>query len=292
MVSDMKMRQLDGKKLFLTILGTFIMGAAVNMVFEPMNMVVGGLSGIAIVVKRLTEGFIKGGIPVWLTTAIINVPLFLAAWRVKGSEFIKNTLVATISFTVALYLIPVIPIGQKDNLLAALFGGVLSGAGLGLVFYYGGSTGGTDLLGAIINFYVPHVSVAKALLVIDSTIIIFGAFIFGVNKAMYAIIAAYVTTKIMNNILEGMAFAKMAYIISDHHNQISDEIFKTLNRGATFVRAQGGYTKQDKRMLMCVVSDKQTVQLKNLVAKIDPEAFLIITDAREVLGEGFIQYKQ
>ncbi len=292
MVNDMKMRQLDGKKIVLTILGTFIMGAAVNMVFEPMNMVVGGLSGLAIVVKRLTEAFVKGGIPVWLTTAIINVPLFIAAWKVKGAEFIKNTLIATISFTLALYLIPIVPIGQKDNLLAALFGGVLSGSGLGLVFYNGGSTGGTDLLGAIINYYVPHVPVAKALMVIDSTIIILGAFIFGVNKAMYAIIAAYVTTKIMNNILEGMGFAKLAYIISDHYNEISDEVFKNVNRGVTFLRVQGGYTKQDKRMLMCVVSEKQIVQLKNIVAKIDPEAFLIITDAREVLGEGFIQYKQ
>lgn len=283
------MRQKDWNKLLVTILGTFLMGAAVNLVFEPMNMVVGGLSGFAIIVKELTQGFSSGGIPVWLTTALINVPLFLAAWKVKGKNFIKTTLIATISFTVALYIIPSYDMMRQDNLLAALFGGILSGAGLGLVFRNGGSTGGTDLLGAILNYFFPHYSVANMLLVVDSTIIVLGAFIFGVNMALYAIIAAYVTTKIMDSILEGMKFAKLAYIISDEPDNMSQNVMEKVGRGITFIQAEGGYTKQQKRMLMCVVSKKQIVKLKEVVGQIDPNAFLIISDVREVFGEGFIE---
>lgn len=283
------MRQNDWNKLLTTILGAFLMGAAVNLVFEPMNMVVGGLSGFAIIVKRITQGFISGGIPVWLTTALVNVPLFFAAWKVKGKGFITRTLLATISFTVALYIIPSYDVMTRDNLLAALFGGILSGAGLGLVFRNGGSTGGTDLLGAILNYYFPHYSVANMLLLVDSTIILLGAFIFGVNMALYAIIAAYVTTKIMDSMLEGMKFAKLAYIISDEPDNMSKNVMEKVGRGITFIQAEGGYTKQQKRMLMCVVSKKQIVKLKDVVSQIDPNAFLIISDVREVFGEGFIE---
>ena len=282
-------RQNEWRKILVTILGTFIMAAAVNLVYEPMNMVVGGVSGLSIVVKELTGKFLKGGIPIWLTTALVNVPLFLIAIKVKGTSFIKKTLLATLSFTIALAVFPSYNIMNQDSLLAALFGGILSGTGLGLVFWSGGSTGGTDLLGAIIQYYFPHFSVAKLLLMIDSSIIILGAFIFGINNALYAIITAYIMTKVMNSILEGMNFAKLAYIISDEHEQVATHILEKIGRGATFIQAEGGYTKKEKRMLMCVVSGKQIVKLKETIAEIDPNAFLIISDAREVFGEGFIQ---
>lgn len=282
-------RQNEWSKILITILGTFIMAAAVNLVYEPMNMVVGGVSGLSIVVKEVTGNFLKGGIPIWLTTALVNVPLFLVAIKVKGTGFIKKTLLATISFTIALAVVPSYNVTNQDNVLAVLFGGMLSGIGLGLVFRSGGSTGGTDLLGAIVQHYFPHFSVAKLLLVIDSSVIILGAFIFGIHNALYAIITSYIMTKVMNSILEGMNFAKLAYIISDEHDQVAKHILEKIGRGATFIHAEGGYTKKQKRMLMCVVSNKQIVKLKEAVAEIDPNAFLIISDAREVFGEGFIQ---
>lgn len=284
-----KERRAEWSKLLVTILGTFIMATAVNLVFEPMGMVVGGVSGFSIIVKEMTEGISHGGIPIWLTTALVNVPLFIIAIKVKGLAFVKRTLFATISFTIALYFIPVYDIANKDCLLAALFGGVLSGVGLGLVFRTGATTGGTDLIGLIINHFYPHYSAAKLLLVIDSIVIILGAYIFGVNMAMYAIITAYITSKIIDSMLEGMHFAKLAYIISDDYEHVSQHVMKHLNRGATFIQAQGGYTKKEKQMLMCVVSNKQIVKLKELVAQIDPSAFIIISDAREVLGQGFIE---
>lgn len=282
-------RQNRWKRLFMITLGTFIMGAAVNMVYEPMNMVVGGVSGLAIIIKKVTEAIVNGGIPVWLTTAVVNIPLFLLAIKVKGKDFIKRTLFATITFTVALYVIPSYDIINKDSLLASVFGGLLTGAGLGLVFRNGSSTGGTDLLGAILNYYFPNYSVANMLLFVDSTIILAGAFIFGVHSALYAVIAVYITTKVMDSMLEGMKFAKLAYIISDEPEKMSEYIMGTLGRGATFIEAKGGYTMEAKRMLMFVISNKQVVKLKECVAQIDPDCFLVIADVREVLGEGFIE---
>jgi uncharacterized membrane-anchored protein YitT (DUF2179 family) len=265
------------------------MAAGVNLIYEPMNMVVGGVSGLAIVVKRVTEPVVPGGVPVWLTTAIVNIPLFLAALKVKGKDFVRKTLFATVIFTLALYILPSYDIIHQDSLLAALAGGILTGAGLGLVFRNGGSTGGTDLLGAILNYFFPYYSVANMLLVVDSTIIVLGAFIFGINSALYAVIAVYVSTKILDNMLEGMKFAKLAYIISDEPEKIARHILEVIDRGVTIIEAQGGYSKEAKQMVMCVVSNKQIVKLKECVADIAPESFLIISDAREVLGEGFIE---
>ena len=289
-MNDRKTRQ-NSKwmRLLIITIGTFIMGAGVNLIYEPMNMVVGGVSGLAIVVKKVTEGVIKGGVPVWITTAVVNIPLLLFALKVKGANFVKRTLFATVTFTLALYIIPSYSIIEGDRFLAAIAGGMLTGTGLGLVFRNGGSTGGTDLLGTILNHYFPNYSVANMLLFADCTIIVLGAFIFGINSALYAALAVYVTTKILDNLLEGMKFAKLAYIISNEPDKMSAHVMETLGHGATFIEAQGGYTKEAKRMLMCVVSNKQIVKLKECVAEIDPNSFLIISDAREVLGEGFIE---
>ncbi len=282
-------RQNKWIRLLIMTLGTFIMGSAVNLIFDPMGMCVGGVSGLSIVVKSVSKGIVKGGIPVWMTTVVVNVPLVILAWKTKGADFIKRTLFATITFTLALYVIPCYNIIGQDKLLAAIAGGLLTGSGLGLVFRHGGSTGGTDLLGAILNHLFPKYSVANMLMFVDCTIIVLGAFIFGINSALYAVIAVYVTTKVMDSILEGVKFAKLAYIFSDEPEKMSELVMKKIGHGTTFIKAQGGYSKQNKRMLMCVVSNKQIVKLKECVAEIDPNSFIIIADAREVLGQGFIE---
>lgn len=288
-MKELQKRHNKWGRLLVMLVGTAIVAAGVKLVFEPMNMVTGGVSGLAIILKNLTKGIIKGGMSVEFTTTLVNIPLLLVAWKVKGLDFLKNTILATVAFTFALYIIPSYNIANHDNLLASVVGGVLTGTGLGMVFQNGGSTGGTDLLGAILNHYFPNFSVADMLLFADSAIIMLGALIFGLNSALYAVIAVYVTTKVMDSILEGMKFAKLAYIISDHPDEMSKHVMNTLGRGATFIEAQGGYTMETKRMLMCVVSNKQIVKLKKCVAEIDPESFLVIADAREVLGQGFIE---
>ncbi|MFV0344353.1 MAG: YitT family protein [Anaerocolumna sp.] len=276
----------------LILVGTVLIAASVNWVFEPLEMVTGGVTGLAIVVKKVTSFWIEDGVPIWLTNIILNVPLFIAAIIVRGKSFLKNTLFATVSLTIALYLVPPMQVVFEDNILAALFGGVLGGVGMGLVFVVMASTGGTDLLAMIIHKYKPYYSVPQILIVIDSLIVIAGIISFGLMKTLYAIIAVYITAKVSDGILEGLKFAKMAYIISDDYNEIAQDILIKLSRGVTGLSATGMYSNSEKKMLFCVVSKKEIVELTEIVTSIDPKAFIIICDAREVTGEGFREYRQ
>lgn len=280
------------QQYLMIVLGTILMAIAVNVIFDPMNMVTGGVTGIAIVIKYWTSAMFEGGVPLWLSNLAINIPLFIGAIMLKGRKYVEKTIFGTISFTIALYVVPSFPIGSEDMLLGCIFGGVLMGAGLGLVFANNASTGGTDLLGAIMQVKIKHYSVAQLLLVIDSTIVILGAVVFGVNKALYAVIAVYITSTVMDSILEGLKFAKIAYIISDDYEKIANEILTKVDRGVTGIQATGMYSNNEKKMLFCVVTKKEIVKLVDTVAQIDPSAFVIVSDAREVMGEGFIEYTQ
>ena len=273
-------------------LGTTLMAVAVNIVFEPMDMVTGGVSGLAIVIKYWTEPFIPGGVPLWLSNALINIPLFIFAIVLFGRKYIAKTLYATVCFTVALYIVPNNIVLAQDYFLASIFGGVLMGAGLGMVFFFQCTTGGTDLFSSLLHLKLKHYTVPQILMVVDSSIVLLGAVVFGMNKSLYAVIAVYLTSKIMDNFLEGVKFAKLAYIISDHHEEIAHAILHDMSRGVTGVSAQGMYSNDSKNMLLCVVTKKEISSIIDRVAQIDPYAFVIVSDVREVLGEGFIEYKQ
>lgn len=280
------------KHYVLIVIGTFLMAASVNWVYEPLELVTGGITGLAIVIKKITSFWIEDGIPIWLTTILLNIPLFIAAILVKGKTFLRNTLFGTVSLTVALYIVPPINLMFDEMILAAIFGGVLDGLGLGLVFVSMASTGGSDLLATIIHKYKPYMSVPQILIIIDGVIVTAGVISFGVMRALYAIIALYILGKVSDGILEGLKFAKMAYIISDYYNEIAGQILIQLDRGVTGISATGMYSNTDKKMLFCVVSKKEIVKLTDIVASIDPKAFIIVSDAREVTGEGFREYRQ
>lgn len=281
-----------GEEFLLIVVGVFLLAASVNIVFEPIGMVTGGISGLAIVVKHYSSHIISEGIPVWLTNIALNIPLFVIAWRVLGKNHIKKTIYATICFTIALYVIPTFDIQFDDLLLASIAGGVLAGIGLGMVFATTATTGGTDLFSAVIHYYVKHYSVAKLLMIIDASIVILGAMVFGLHKAAYSVIAVYITGKVMDGILEGLKFAKLAYIISDYYEEIANTILKDMDRGVTGISTTGMYLGKDRKMLFCVVNQKEIIYLKDIVAKKDPKAFVIVSDVREVMGEGFIEYRQ
>ncbi|MDF2803973.1 MAG: hypothetical protein K0S61_3876 [Anaerocolumna sp.] len=276
----------------LIVAGTLLMAASVNWVYEPLELVTGGITGLAIVIKKLTSIWIDDGVPIWLTTIILNIPLFIAAILVKGRTFLRNTLFGTVSLTVALYIVPPINLVFEDMILASVMGGVLDGVGLGLIFVSMASTGGSDLLAMIIHKYKPYLSVPQILIVIDTVIVLAGIVSFGIMKALYAIIAVYILAKVSDGILEGLKFAKMAYIISDYYNEIAGQILIQLDRGVTGITATGMYSNAEKKMLFCVVSKKEIVKLTDIVAGIDPKAFIIVSDAREVTGEGFREYRQ
>lgn len=273
----------------MIIVGTGLMSLAINSVFDASGMVTGGFSGIAIIIKAWTKGLVNGGIPLWVTNCVLNIPLFFIAWRVKGFSFIKKAILGEISLSVWLAIQPVFHLAGDDLLLAALYGGVIQGVGIGLVFLGGGTTGGTDMMAAIIQKFLQHYSISQIMQIIDGAVVVVGMYVFGIHKALYAIIAVYLVTKVSDGLIEGLKFSKAVYIITEKPAEIAGMIMEDLDRGATGINVKGMYSGQDKLMLFVVVNKKEIVMLKEKVDEIDPQAFVIVTDAREVHGEGFIE---
>ena len=279
----------------LIIAGTCLMAVAVVSAFDKAGMVTGGFSGVAIIVKELTTGLVPGGIPLWITNMALNIPLFLLGMRIGGFQFVKKALIgeACLSFWLAVLpiLIPGFDLAGNDLLLAALYGGVIQGIGIGLVFLGQGTTGGTDMMAALIQRKLRHYSIAQIMQFIDGLVVVIGMYMFGIHKALYAIIAVYLVTKVSDSMIEGLKFSKGAYIITDKAEQVSEMIIHEMERGVTGLRGIGMYSGQDKLMLFCVVNKKEIVTLREKVDMIDPDAFVIVSDVREVHGEGFIEKK-
>ena len=275
----------------LIIVGTGVLAISIQCFYDPFGLVTGGFTGLAILIKALTAGIVKGGIPLWLTNLALNIPVFILAYVFIGKKFVGRTIVGAAMLSVWLYIIPSIDIAQGDELITAVFGAVFSGGGIGIVLRGNATTGGTDMVAAIIQKKIlKHYSIAQIMLFLDGAIVAAGAFKFGIKSTLYAIIAIFITTKVSDTILEGFNFSKAAYIITSKHEDIAQVIMKNLDRGVTGLHAQGMYTHNDKLVLYCVVPKQQIVQLKDIVADIDSDAFVIVSDVREVYGEGFKQY--
>ena len=211
--------------------------------------------------------------------------------KLSGFQFVKRALVGEICLSFWLAVLPAFDIAGNDLLLAAVYGGVIQGIGIGLVFLGRGTTGGTDMMAALLQRKLRHYSIAQIMQFIDGAIVLVGMYVFGVQKALYAIIAVYLVTKVSDSLIEGLKFSKQAYIITSKPDEISREIMDKLDRGVTGVHGKGMYSGQDKLLLYCVVGRKEIVALKELVDHIDPDAFVIVSDVREVHGEGFIERK-
>ena len=270
-------------------MGTGIMALAIQCIFEPIGLVTGGFSGIAIIIRKMTAGIVEGGVPLWLTNLALNVPVFIAALIIKGRKFLGRTVIGTVLLSFWLYVIPQVDLTQGDYMLSAVFGGVITGIGIGFVLLAKATTGGTDMVSALIQKYVRHYSVVQILQVIDGMVVLAGLYVFGLKPALYAIVAIFITSKVSDALMEGMKYSKAAFIITDYYKEIADAIMTQLDRGLTGLDATGMYSGDKKTVLYCVVSKKEIVELKDIVAKIDPKAFVIVTDAREVFGEGFLE---
>lgn len=270
--------------LLMTI-GTCLMAIAIASIYDPITMVTGGFTGIAIILKSIFD------VPLWLTNLLLNIPVFLLGIKIKGFKFLARTLYSTMALSVWLYFLPQFNIMTDDYILAAIFGGVIGGVGIGFVFLARATTGGTDMVAALIQRYVKHYSIAQILQVIDAIVVLAGAYVFGLSKALYAIISIFVVSQVSDGIIEGLKFSKLAYIITDRQDEVANAIMTTLDRGATGINATGMYSSTEKKLLLCVVSKKEIIQVKEIVTKIDHGAFVIVSDVREVLGEGFIEYR-
>lgn len=273
----------SARDIFIITVGVILTVIASKNIYDTAGLVTGGVSGAAIIIKKLT------GVPLWITNTVINVPLFIGGILILGKRFIGRTIYAVALTSAAFAVLPdIVFIPQEDLFLNAVFGGVLMGVGSGLVFISSSTTGGTDLLAAILQKKIfRQYSLPKVTQVLDAIIVLCGVGTFGIVNSLYAVVSIFVFTKISDEIVEGMHYAKGAYIISDRAEEIANRIMRELERGVTGIKSVGLYTKSEKVMLYCVLSKREIVTLKDMVQTIDPFAFVIVSDVREVLGEGF-----
>jgi uncharacterized membrane-anchored protein YitT (DUF2179 family) len=269
---------------YITILlGAFIMAFGYAYFCIPFKIAPGGISGISTVLYYFT------GIPVGMMTLGLSVPVFLFSIKILGIRFGIKTVFATVSFSFFIDSIAkIFHVFAGDIFIASIFGGVMIGIGLGIIFKTGASTGGTDLIAAMAKKYIPWISLGIWLLLIDSIVVLIAGVTFNsINVMLYSIITIYITNKMIDFILEGMDHTKVIYIISKKSDEIAQNILDILNRGVTSIYCKGMYSKKDMNMLMCIVSKTQISSVKKLVHDIDLNAFVLCVGALEVIGEGF-----
>ena len=270
----------------LLIVGCFLLALSFILFFDPHSIAPGVLTGLAVIVNYLLH------IPLWLVNLIFNVPLFIIAYKVLTKIECLKTLLGIVFFTLALNLCENFANLEitNDVLLATLTGGVILGLGLGIIFKINGTTGGTDLIGLILNRWFPSVSVPKLMGVADCIVVISSIFATGkIEIGLYSALGLYIAVVVSDMVIEGIHSAKSFTIISNSPNEISKAILEKMNRGVTILSAKGGYTKEEKDALLVVVSKKEVSSLRRIVKTVDPNAFVVITDVHEALGEGFKQ---
>lgn len=275
------------KEYAFIIAGVTILAAAINLFYTPSQLVVGGVTGIGIMLEAVTKELFGYGVPLSVTNLAVNAPLFLGAYFFLGKEVLGRSLFATVYLSFALSVTKYLPVFQLDLLSYAIFGGAITGIGLGLSLRGFATTGGTELAAMLLHKFFGHISVSKLIFLVDAVVIAFGILVFGFEKAMYAVLAVFISSKCIDGILEGMSFAKAAFIISDKSEEIGRRLMEDVKRGVTALHGQGMYTGQERDILLCVFSQKEITKVKNAVSEIDKNAFLIVTDFKEVLGEGF-----
>ena len=269
--------------LVFTIAGCIIFAIGIYAFIQPNQIAPGGVSGISIMLHYMT------GIPVGALSFTINIPLLLLAWKFLGWKFTGQTLMSVVTLSFMLdYVAVLFPQYEGDPLLAALFGGALIGTGLAIVFMRGFTTGGSDIISRLLQLKYPYLQLGKILMVIDLLVILTSAYVFGrIETALYGMVAVFTSSRMVDSLLYGMDTGKLVYIMSCRAVELSERIIEGLGRGCTILKSTGAYTKQDSNVLMVAVRRPQYYILKKMVRELDPKAFIIVTDATEVLGEGF-----
>lgn len=270
------------------VVGTSMMATAFALFFVPNQIAPGGVSGIATLLNVFFQW------PVGLVSFIINVPLYIIGWRQAGKAFMVKSLIATAIFSLVLDNLPIPASWMQtvggDVFLSTLFGGLLCGAGLGLVFRAGASTGGTDLVAAVIHRKFPSISAAWVLFAIDMLVVVAAAITLEPRLALYALIAVFLSAKTTDAVQMGLQSEKCCMIISDQREQIIMAVQAQLGRGVTSLHGRGEFSGKETDVIMCVVSRQELTTLKRIVHAADPSAFFIIYEVNEVLGEGFVGY--
>ncbi len=270
------------KDFFFIFLGTLIAAFSFNLFLTPNRIAPGGVGGIGIILFHLFR------FPVGVTMLALNIPLFITGVFVHGRHFGFKTLGATVLLSVLIDSTVWVPLLTEDLLLAALMGGALLGLGLGIVFSRNATTGGTDLMAKLLSRVFPFFSLGKLLFFVDVCVVVAAALVFNnIELGLYAGLSIFVAARVIDLVLEGVNYAKLAIIISDKAEEISTVLLKRLERGVTGLNGQGMYTRKSKNVLMCITRAREMPKLKQVIKEADPDAFVVVTDVREVQGEGF-----
>ena len=262
------------------LVGLFVSAMAYRLFLIPNEVAPGGFTGIGQILNTLI------GWNVGTVALILNIPLFALSMRSMGLKFGVRSLVASVGLSL---LIDYLPVGAltTDRLLASVFGGVLGGAGFGLIMLGQATTGGSDMLGMLIHKKLKVVKVSAAVFMVDGLVILAAGIVYDVTGAMLALISTYIMARVLDRVLEGPNMAKAYFIISTKSEEISKAVLEEMDRGVTSLAGRGMYTGEDRAVLLCVINRRETLRLRTLVSGIDPCAFMIATDVREALGEGF-----
>ena len=263
------------------IAGLVVAALGYRLYLIPNNVAPGGFTGISQIVNHLVPAVSIGTV-----SLALNVPLFLVSMRSVGWGFCLRSLLGSIGLSLLLDYLPVGPM-TDDVLLSAVFGGVICGAGFGLILRGNATTGGSDMLAALINRRFTSIKVSHCLFVVDAAVIVASGFVFDAAAAMYALISAFVMNVVVDQVLEGPGLARSHFIITTHGDEIAARIMKELDRGVTALDARGMYSGEGRALLLCVVSRLEAVRLRAIVFSVDPRAFVIVQNVHEALGEGF-----
>lgn len=282
---------------YLIILaGCVLYALSVVMFTAPNNIAPGGVVGISTMIN-----YVFDYLPIGTLTLVFNIPLFLwgglaLGWKYLGRSLLGSALSSVLmDFFNALIDKGFLTAYVGDGMLVAIFGGVLCGTGLALIFYRGGSTGGTDIVSRIIHEKMPHVSQGNLILLIDALVVVSSAIVFGnVENALYAAICIFMTSKLIDTVLYGVSRnnGKLLFIVTAKYDEVTEAIFSKIDRGVTLLNAEGGYMRDEKRVLMCAVRPQQVHRTNVLVHEIDPDAFIVSTTANAITGRGFYAYDE
>jgi uncharacterized membrane-anchored protein YitT (DUF2179 family) len=268
-------------EFFGITIGLILTAAAIDIFLVPNRLAAGGVSGLATVLHYTI------GLPVGLTMLVFNIFLLILGTKIFGRIYGVKTIYGAIGVSLLVDLLyPFLPRITGDAMLSAIYGGILSGIGMGIVFRYRGNTGGTDIVAQIIQRFT-NIPVGKAFLFVDGMVILTAALTFGLKLALYGMLSLFVMAWVIDLVQEGISSEKVVYIISDRNEEIAAEIMSQLDRGVTFVSSRGAYTGKERELIFVVIERKQVEPLLEIVRALDPKSFVIIHDAREVIGYGF-----
>jgi len=273
------MWQSVSKWLYIAV-GAFIYSVGLNGFLVTNHLAEGGFVGISLLILY------KLGIPLSATFFVLNIPLLALTWRKFGHEFIVKTTVGVVCVSLFTWLTASFHVVTGDRLLAALYAGVVTGVGLGLIFRAGATTGGADIIAKLVRHH-KGIGVGRTLFAIDVCVIGLVAVMIGREVAMYSLVALFVSSRVIDFVIEGVSRGKAITIISDKTAAIADAIHAEMERGTTLLQAQGGFTGDIKQVIYCVVSREEVTKIQRIVERTDNRAFVVVNDVHEVLGEGF-----